>query len=197
MFLVSPAEDDKVRAIYDAGRKEEGYVSNYQRAWAWRPDVSAQFAAARQTLIDQTALTLRERAILTCATVHERRDSYCALAWGSQLAKTSNEAIAAELLATGDSRAMTPRDRALAAWARKVATAPVTTTPDDIANLRKAGLSDADIFDATISVAFRLAFCTVNDALGVQPDLQVANEAPAAVRSAIDYGRPVASSPSR
>jgi alkylhydroperoxidase/carboxymuconolactone decarboxylase family protein YurZ len=33
---------------------------------------------------------------------------------------------------------------------------------------------DEEIFDATVFVAFRLAFSTVNDALGARPDLQLA-----------------------
>ncbi|HSV50668.1 MAG TPA: hypothetical protein VLJ57_01025, partial [Burkholderiaceae bacterium] len=58
--------------------------------------------------------------------------------------------------------------------------------------LRAAGLSDQEIFEATVFVAFRMAFSTVNDALGVEPDAQVAEAAPPEVREAVTYGRAVA-----
>ena len=62
--------------------------------------------------------------------------------------------------------------------------------------LRTAGLDDQTIFDATVFVAFRLAFATVNDALGAQPDRQVAEEAPPPLRAVVTFGRAVAEQPS-
>ena len=48
----------------------------------------------------------------------------------------------------------------------------------DVDELRAAGLSDQEIFEATVFCALRLAFSTVNNALGVRPDWQVAAAAP-------------------
>jgi alkylhydroperoxidase family enzyme len=80
----------------------------------------------------------------------------------------------------------------MAAWARKVARDPNATTPADVAELRDAGLDDGQIFAITAFVALRLAFSSINDALGAQPDAQLAQSLPAAVRDAVTYGRPVA-----
>ena len=44
----------------------------------------------------------------------------------------------------------------------------------------------------TTFVALRLAFATVNDALGAQPDAELAAGAPPAVAAAVTFGRPVA-----
>jgi hypothetical protein len=41
-------------------------------------------------------------------------------------------------------------------------------------------------------VALRLAFSTINDSLGAQPDAQLAESLPREVREAVSYGRPVA-----
>ena len=84
---------------------------------------------------------------------------------------------------------LTARDTALAQWARKVVADPNATGQADVDQLRAAGLSDREIFEATVFVAFRLAFSTVNDALGISPDRQLADAAPAQVRSAVNYGR--------
>ncbi len=59
--------------------------------------------------------------------------------------------------------------------------------------LREAGLDDGQIFAVTAFVALRLAFSTVNDALGAQPDAQLAESQPAQTRQLVTYGRPVSS----
>jgi alkylhydroperoxidase family enzyme len=80
----------------------------------------------------------------------------------------------------------------MAAWVRKVATDPNATTPADIQALRDSGLDDRQIFAITAFAALRLAFSTINDALGAQPDAQLAISVPPQVREAVTYGRPVA-----
>ena len=82
------------------------------------------------------------------------------------------------------------RARALTTWARQVVADPNATSPADVQGLRDVGLSDRAIFEATAHIAFRLAFSTVNDALGAAPDAQVAEAAPEAVRQAVTFGRP-------
>ena len=80
----------------------------------------------------------------------------------------------------------------MAAWARKVARNPNATTRADIQQLRDSGLEDLQIFAITGFVALRLAFSTINDSLGAQPDAQLALSLPQEVREAVSYGRPVA-----
>ena len=83
----------------------------------------------------------------------------------------------------------------MAAWARKVARNPNATTPADIQALRDAGLDDGQIFAITTFVALRLAFSTIDDALGTAPNAQLAESLPAEVREAVTFGCPVATSP--
>jgi hypothetical protein len=80
----------------------------------------------------------------------------------------------------------------MAAWARKVARDPNATTPADIQVLRDCGLDDGQIFAITSFAALRLAFSTINDALGAQPDAQLTQSLPQQVREAVTYGRPAA-----
>ena len=75
--------------------------------------------------------------------------------------------------------------------ARKVVDDPNATTRADVAQLRDAGLGDREIFEATAFIAFRLAFSTVNDALGAALDRQLADAAPDPVRAAVKWGRPL------
>ena len=69
---------------------------------------------------------------------------------------------------------------------------PERDAPADIQALRDAGLDDGQIFAITSFVALRLAFSTINDALGTQPDAQLALSVPHQVREAVTYGRPAA-----
>ncbi|MGB8178872.1 MAG: hypothetical protein WCF63_01755, partial [Acidimicrobiales bacterium] len=81
-------------------------------------------------------------------------------------------------------------ERALATWARRVASDPNGVTEGDVEELRIAGFSDTQIFAITVYVAGRLAFSTVNDALGAQPDHELAAGVPREIRDAVHYGRP-------
>ena len=72
-----------------------------------------------------------------------------------------------------------------------MATNPNATSRADIQALRDSGLDDGQIFAITAFVALRLAFSTINDSLGAQPDAQLAQSLPEQVREAVTYGRPV------
>lgn len=189
MFLQTPADIAAASRLYQGNLDQLGFVMNLTRAWAWRPEVCDAFSTLRTLLTDGSSFSERELAVIVCATAASLGDSYCALAWGKKLAEASDAATAAAVLQDADSGGLAARDRALAAWARKVVRNPNATCPQDVEDLRSAGLSDREIFEATAFVAFRLAFSTVNDALGIRPDWQVAAAAPPAVRSAVTFGR--------
>ena len=95
---------------------------------------------------------------------------------------------------TGNDAPLDSTDRSLARWARRLAHDPNSTTAADVQSLRANGFDDAQIFAVSVFVALRIAFSTVNDALGAQPDRQLVVDAPAAVRDAVTFGRPVATS---
>ncbi len=97
----------------------------------------------------------------------------------------------AAAVVNGDDGQLTPAEQALAGWARAVVADPSSTTTDDLAPLRAAGLDDRQIFAVTAYVALRVAFSTVNSALGARPDAAITTTVPDAVREAITYGRPI------
>ena len=70
----------------------------------------------------------------------------------------------------GDDSALDDDERVLARWARQIARDPNSTTAADVEALRAAGFDDAQILAITVYVALRIAFSSVNDALGAQPD---------------------------
>jgi uncharacterized peroxidase-related enzyme len=183
--------------MYEHDRSEDGYVWNVTRLWAWRPDVQEAFAALRAALMDASSLGERDWAVLVAATAAQRNDSYCSLAWGAKLSRLADAQTAAEVIRGRPAPGLSPREAALAEWAAKVVDDPNATTEADVERLREAGLGDREIFEATTFIAFRLAFSTVNDALGAAPDRQLAEAAPEPVRTAVAWGRPPGSSESQ
>jgi uncharacterized peroxidase-related enzyme len=189
MFLNEPSTAEAA-AHLEKDRAETGYVMNFEQAWAWRPDVAQGFALLRRQLIEGTALKPSEIALLACTTARALGDSYCSLAWGTKLAGMRGAALVAEVLRGVNPATATVREIALRQWAEQVVRDPNGASAMQVEQLRAAGLSDREVFEATVHVAFRLAFSAVNDALGARPDHQLVAAAPAEIRAAVTYGRP-------
>ena len=189
MFVNEPETTAATERMFKSSQDSQGFVMNLTRAWAWRPDIFESFAALRAQLTSAAGLSKRDQAVLVCAMASQLGDAYCSLAWGKTLAGEAGTGAAAAVIGGGAGDAMTERDTALAAWARQVVEDPNSTTQEQVERLRAIGLTDKDIFEVTVFVALRLAFSTVNDALGITPDHQVRDAAPAEVREAVTYGR--------
>jgi uncharacterized peroxidase-related enzyme len=193
-FLNEPPLSAQAQALYDEDLADDGFVWNVSRLWAHQPETMEQLFGLMSAAFKASGLTFRQRGILVTAAASALGDSYCSLAWGGKLSKASDAGVAAGVLNGSDAQ-LTGQEKAMAAWARKVARDPNATTPADIQALRDAGLGDEQIFAITTFVALRLAFSTVNDALGAQPDAQLAQSLPPEVRDAVTWGRPVAPPP--
>jgi alkylhydroperoxidase family enzyme len=187
MYLPEPEHTDDVEAGYAANTADAGYLMNYARAWAWRQDVTDHFLAARKTLAGQTTLSAGEIAVVNAAVAGAREDTACSLAWGTKLAAQTDSATAAGVL-RGQTDGLSERERALAVWAARIARDPNATSQADVDGLRAAGFDDREIAEATMLAVFRLAFTAFNDALGVEADQELRDDAPDEVRRAASYG---------
>ena len=189
-FLSVPEPNAEAQRMFDEDIAELGYIMNVSRLWAYQPaTVTGLFDLLRQANSADN-LSLRQRGILVAACASEFGDSYCSLAWGAKLATASDPQTAAGVL-RGDDDHLSTSERAMARWARKVARDPNATGAADVQALRDAGFSDSQIFTITVFVALRLAFSTVNDALGLRPDAALRTTAPRVVLDAVTVGRPI------
>jgi alkylhydroperoxidase family enzyme len=189
MFLDEPEPTDGSRRLFDADTDSMGWVMNVSRLWAWQPE-------NQQTLFDllgsvSAGFSMRQRAVLVAACASTFGDSYCSVAWGAKLAKESDTETAVGVL-TGSDDGLTSAEMVMARWARSIAADPNATTQSDVDELRSVGFSDADIFAMTAFVGLRIAFSTVNDALGAQPDAELRGFSPPEVIDTVDFGRPIA-----
>jgi alkylhydroperoxidase family enzyme len=187
-FLAEPAPSPEVQAKYDADLSSYGFVMNLSHVWAHLPDAHTRLFDLLGVV--GSAFSFRERAILVTAMASTIGDSYCSYAWGWKLSEAEGEAVSTGVLAGTDAD-LTPKEAALAAWARTVARDAGSTSEADVQHLRQAGWTDEEIFRATTFVALRMAFSTVNGALGARPDRELLDRAGPAVAETVTWGRPV------
>jgi alkylhydroperoxidase family enzyme len=109
-----------VQALYDEDLADGGYVWNGSRLWAHQPDTLDRLFELMSLAFTPSGLSFRQRGILVTAAASALGDSYCSLAWGGKLGKASDAALAAGVL-NGSDPGLTDQEKAMAAWARKVA----------------------------------------------------------------------------
>ncbi len=189
MFLEEAPDSPERAALFAQDFDDSGYVMNLTRAWAWLPEAMGGLFDLMDRAVTAGGLTFRDKGILVTATASTLGDSYCSLAWGSKLAAATDPETAVELASGGDPGSLSARETELARWARLVASDPNATTAEDVDRLRSVGMSDGEILAATLYVALRIAFSTVNDALGARPDAQLVAKAPPELTDVVSFGR--------
>lgn len=187
-FLSEPEPSPEVEAKYDADRTAYGFVMNLSHLWAHQPEAHTRLFELLGVVGGD--LSFRERGVLVTAAASTIGDAYCSLAWGWKQSEAGNADAALGVLA-GDDTGLDPREAALATWARTVVRDPGATTEADVQALRDAGWSEEEVFRVTLFVALRVAFSTVNSALGAHPDAEIARRAPE-VAELVTWGRPPA-----
>ena len=187
-FLAPPMATPEAQRLCDDDLEGGGYVTNASRLWSFMPATLDGLSDLMGQATQAGSLTFRQRAVLVTAAASTLGDSYCSLSWGKRLAGEVGSDVAASVI-RGEDKGLDPSEQALAQWARRVATDPNTIVGDDVQALRDAGFDESQIFAITTFVALRLAFATVNDALGARPDRELGDSTPEAVRSAVTFGR--------
>jgi SAM-dependent methyltransferase/alkylhydroperoxidase family enzyme len=189
-FLGAAEMSADAQRLFDDDIEELGYVMNASKLWAHQPGTQIGLFELLGRTVRAGSLTLRQRGILVTACASALGDAYCSLAWGKKLAGEAGADLAGAVL-RGDDDQLDDSERALARWARQITRDANATSAGDVQVLRDAGYDDGQIFAITVFVALRIAFSTVNDALGARPDRALGESAPAPVRDAVTFGRPV------
>ena len=160
-----------------------GFVTNATRLWMHDPVAfEALFA-----LIGETArgagISVAERGVATITSTRLVGDTYCPLAWGDKLAGVAGPEVAVSVLSASDDL-LDDRGLAVAQWARRVATDPQSVSAEDVRRLREAGFDSGQVLRLTLFISLRIAFSTVNGALGARPEQEYVDRVDAAVRDA-------------
>jgi alkylhydroperoxidase family enzyme len=164
----------------------DGDGSNFERAFARRPEVFAAWQQLNGAI--KATSELRRYELATLAAARRLRSSYCCLAHGKVLAEQFYDYESVPKLPNG----LDDADRAIMAFAEKVVVDATAITQADVDELRAHGLSDDEVFDVALTAAARCFFSKTLDALGVQPDAAY-SALEASFVEASTVGRPIAS----
>lgn len=194
MFISSVPEDaaeGDLAEYYRTQRAAWGFLPNYAAAFSTRPDVARAWNTLNATIRD--GMDRRRFEIATIAAARARHSTYCTAAHSKFLRDVCRDEAAVQSIAEQpDGAALDPADRAVYAFAAKVAADAASVEQQDVDRLRDVGLTDADIADIVFAASARCFFTAVLDGLGAQLDPQTAETFPPAQLDSMIVGRPVA-----
>ncbi|HEX2784373.1 MAG TPA: carboxymuconolactone decarboxylase family protein [Ilumatobacteraceae bacterium] len=195
--LINPlnaAAGDEVREWYDEQTARWGYLPNYAAAFASRPEVARAWTALNGAVRD--GMDRRRFEIATIAAARALRSTYCTTAHSKFLRDACNdETTMLAIAADPEGGSLDPADKAVMAFARKVALDAASISQGDVDALHAVGLSDNDIADIVFAAAARSFFAKVLDGVGVSADHQLGETFDPDVTERLTVGRPIASAP--
>jgi uncharacterized peroxidase-related enzyme len=161
-YPVPPLEDlpDDVRARILEVQEKSGFVPNVFLAFSHRPDEFRAFFAYHDALmLKPSGLTKCEKEMIVVATSGANNCLYCVVAHGAILRIYEKNPLVADQVAVNYRKAdITPRQKAMLAFAMKVCLESNAVGEDDYAALREHGFSDEDAWDiAAITALFGLS----------------------------------------
>jgi uncharacterized peroxidase-related enzyme len=140
---------DDVRTRIETVQAKSGFVPNVFLALAHRPDEWRAFFAYHDALMERDGgLTKAEREMIVVATSAANDCLYCVVAHGAILRiRAKSPTIADEIATNWRQAAITDRQRAMLAFAVKLARTPELVDAEDLDALRHDGFSDDEIWD--------------------------------------------------
>ena len=137
-------------------QQKAGFVPNVFLALARRPDeFRAFFAYHDALLLRDSGLSKGEKEMIIVATSAVNQCLYCVVAHGALLRIYEKKPLLADQVAVNYRKAdITPRQKAMLAFALKVCTDSAAVGDADFAALREVGLSDEDAWDIAAITAF-------------------------------------------
>ena len=193
MFLTqtTDAPTTETATAHQIATAQFGFLPNWAVALGGRPAVLAAWNQLNTEI--RNGMDRRRYELATIAAAHALRSTYCAVAQ-SWLLTHKLGLVAPDELATILGDGADPVDRAVMAFAGKVARDAAAVADADVQELRDVGLSDDDVLDIALAVASRCFFATALDAVGVQTDRQLADALGPQLTQMLTVGRPVAAS---
>jgi uncharacterized peroxidase-related enzyme len=149
-----PAGDEselspEIQALYARCREKLGFVPNVFLAFQWRPSrLEAWMDHFDAVMAPTESLPNVEREMIAVAVSMANACSYCLVAHGFSVRKLTRDPVNGDLITLDYRRAeISPRQRALLDFARKLTVEPAECDEGDLDALRAHGLSDEDLWD--------------------------------------------------
>ena len=147
---------DDIRARMLEVQEKAGFIPNVFLTLAHRPEEFRAFFAYHDALmLKEGGLTKAEREMIVVATSGANDCLYCVVAHGAILRIYAKDALVADQVAVNYRKAdVTPRQKAMLAFALKVALRSGEIEDADFAALREHGFGAEDIWDIGAIAAF-------------------------------------------
>jgi uncharacterized peroxidase-related enzyme len=153
-------------------QEKAGFIPNVFLTLAHRPAEWRAFFAYHDALMEKEGgLTKAEREMIVVATSGANDCLYCIVAHGAILRIYAKNALVADQVAVNWRRAdITPRQKAMLAFALKVALQSSDIVEDDFAALHAHGFTDEDVWDIGAIAAFFALSNRMADLIGMRPN---------------------------
>jgi uncharacterized peroxidase-related enzyme len=163
---------DDIRARMLEVQEKAGFIPNVFLTLAHRPAEWRAFFAYHDALMErESGLTKSEREMIVVATSGANDCHYCVVAHGAILRIYAKNPLVADQVAANYRRAdITPRQKAMLAFALKVALHSGELVDDDYAAVRAHGFSDEDIWDIGAIAAFFAMSNRMADLTSMRPN---------------------------
>jgi uncharacterized peroxidase-related enzyme len=168
--LEALAEDIRARIL--EVQEKAGFVPNVFLTLAHRPDEFRAFFAYHDALmLKEGGLTKAEREMIVVATSGANDCLYCVVAHGAILRVYAKNPRVADQVAVNYRKAeISPRQRAMLAFAIKVAVDSARLEDADFAVLREHGFTDEDVWDIGAIAAFFALSNRMANLISMQPN---------------------------
>ena len=173
-YPVPELEDlpDDIRARMLEVQEKAGFIPNVFLALAHRPDEFRAFFAYHDALmLRDSGLTKAERAMIVVAVAGANDCLYCFIAHGAILRVYAKQPLVADQVGINYRKAdITPRQKAMLAFALKVSERSGEIDDGDYATLRTHGFSDEDAWDIGAIAAFFALSNRMANLIGMRPN---------------------------
>ncbi len=173
--LPEPARlEPAAKRLQDECRERLGFVRNFLKL-PFGPGRLALYQGYMDRLMRGADghLPPLERELLALVTSVENRCEVCILSHAAALKKYGMDRLLVDTIALAWRRAeLSPRLRALAEFASKLTLHPADVDATLMGGLRAAGLREEEIFEAIQVVAIYNSNNRINNALGIQPNIE-------------------------
>lgn len=187
-IIPSSSISDEVRAMYARQEAHWGFVPNYAKVFCHRPEIMGLWAQLQVGI--KRHMTKRRFELITFVSATALRSTLCSLAHGRALMEFIPEQDVLAI-ARGESPAsLSDAEAAMVSFARKVARDASSVDARDVAELKRHGFTDGEVFDISAAAAARAFWTKLVESLGVEPEPPF-RALSSTFRNALAVGRPL------
>ncbi len=187
-ILPTSGISDEVRAMYARQEAQWGFVPNYAKVFCHRPEIMGLWAQLQVGI--KRHMTKRRFELITFVAATALRSTLCSLAHGRALMEFIPEEDVLAIARGEAPSSISAAEAAMVAFARKVAFDASSVNASDVAELKRHGFTDGEVFDISAAAAARAFWTKLVESLGVEPEPPF-RAMSSTFRNALAVGRPL------